>query len=125
MTRSEERRVGGEHITAEMVQIHTTEQDERAAAEQLDKAEKAYVCTVSSTKVPIYGKLRIDGKDSEAIRCMSKNVNSMPYWLRDNYEAERLKFLLKQYNIGPAGFQEVCINWAALKPSQTMASLLI
>ena len=55
---------------------------------------------------------------------MSQNVNSMSYWLRDNYKAERLKFLLKKYNIDTAGLQEVCINWAALKPSQTMASLL-
>ena len=93
-----------------MVQIHTTEQDERAAAEQLDKAETAYVRTVSSTKVPIYGKLRIDEKDSESIRFMSQNVNSMSYWLRDNYKAERLKFLLKKYNIDTAGLQEVCIN---------------
>ena len=113
-----------EDITADMVQIHTTERDERAAAEQLDKAETAYVRTVSSTKVPIYGKLRIDEKDSEAIRLMSQNVNSMSYWLRDNYKAERLKFLLKKYNIDTAGLQEVCINWAALKSSQTMASPL-
>ena len=113
-----------EDITAESVKAHASEQDERTAAEQLDKAETAYVHTVSSTKVPDYGKLRIDEKDSEAIRFMSQNVNSMSYWLRDNYKAEQLKFLLKQYNINTAGFQEVCINWAALKPSQTMVSLL-
>ena len=113
-----------EDITADLVQAHTTEQVERAAAEQLDEAETAYVRTVSSTNVPIYGKLRIDEKDSEAIRFISQNVNSMSYWLRDNYKAERLKFLLKKYNIDKAGLQEVCINWAALKPSQAMASLL-
>ena len=59
-----------EDITADLVKAHTTEQDERAAAEQLDKAETTYIRTVSSTKVPIYGKLRIDEKDSEAIRFM-------------------------------------------------------
>ena len=73
------RRATTEDITADMVQIYTTEQDERAAAEQLDKVETVYVRTVSSTKVPIYGKLRIDEKDSEAIRFMSQNVNSMSY----------------------------------------------
>ena len=92
--------------------------------ELLDKAEAAYVRTISSTKVPVYGKLRIDEKDSEAVRLLSQNVNSMSFWLRDNYKAERLKCLLKKYSIDTAGFQEVCINWSALKPSQTMASLL-
>ena len=77
-----------EDITADSEKAHASEQDKRTAAQQLGKAETAYDPTVSSTKVPIYGKLRIDGKDSEAIRCMSKNVNSMPYWLRDNYRDE-------------------------------------
>ena len=49
-----------EDITAESVKAHASEQDERTAAEQLDKAETAYVRTVSSTNVPIHGKIRID-----------------------------------------------------------------
>ena len=74
--------------------------------------------------MPVYGKLRIDVKDCEAVRFLSQNVNSMSFWLRDNYKAERLKFLLKKYSIDTAGLREVCINWVALKLSQTMASLL-
>ena len=59
-----------EDITADSEKGHASEQDERTAAEQLAKAETAYDRTVSSTKVPIYGKLRIDGKDSEETRCI-------------------------------------------------------
>ena len=55
---------------------------------------------------------------------MSENVNSMLFWLQDNYKVERLKFLLKKYNIDTAVFQEVYINWSALKPSQITSSLL-
>ena len=73
------RHATSEDIPAEAVKAHTDEQDERNATEQLDKAETEYVRTISSTKVPVYGRLRIDEKDSEAVRLMSKNVNSMSF----------------------------------------------
>ena len=62
-----------------MIKIQANEKKERTAAEQLDKAEAAYVRTISSTKVPIYGGLRIDNKDSKTVRFLSQNVNSMSF----------------------------------------------
>ena len=41
--------------------------DERIAVEQINKADAAYVRTVSSTKVPIYGNLRINKKDDKVV----------------------------------------------------------
>jgi len=48
----------------------------------------------------------------------------MSFWLRNNYKAERLKYLFEQYGIDTMGLQEVCINWSKFKSSQTLALLL-
>ena len=45
------------NISADKIKTYVDEKDERMAAAHLDKAEKAYVNTISSTKVPIYGDL--------------------------------------------------------------------
>ena len=87
-----------------MVKIQADEKDERTAVEQLDKVKAAYVHTILSTKVPISGGLRIDNKDSKADIFLSQNINSMSFWLQNNYKAERLKFMLKKYNIDITGF---------------------
>ena len=78
---------------------------------------------MATTKVPIYDNLRVDDKAEVAIRLFSVNVNGMSFWLRNNYRAEILKYVFRQYGIDLAGFH-VCINWSAFKPSQTLASLL-
>ena len=48
----------------------------------------------------------------------------MSFWLSSNYKAERLKYLLQQYQIDATGLQEVCINWSALHRKNTLADLL-
>ena len=83
-----------------------------------------YIQQVANTKVPMYGTLQVEKNHDDAIRLFSANMNSMSFWLRDNYKAERLKHVLQQYGVDSAGIQEVCINWSAFKSSQTMASLL-
>ena len=83
-----------------------------------------YIQQVANTKVPMYGTLQVEKKHDDAIRLFSANMNSMSFWLRGNYKAERLKHVLQQYGVDSAGIQEVCINWSAFKSSQTMASLL-
>ena len=60
-----------DEISADMIKIQANEKEETTVAEQLDKAKAAYVRTISSTKVPMYGVLRINNKDSEAIRFLS------------------------------------------------------
>ena len=54
-----------------MIKIQANEKEETTAAEQLDKAKAAYERTFVTTKVLIYGVLRINNKDSEAIRFLS------------------------------------------------------
>ena len=78
---------------------------------------------VTNTQIPIHGTLRVDKKDNEAIKVLGLNKNSMLFWLKDNYKAERLKFIFEKYDINTTGLQEVCINWTTFKPSQTIASL--
>ena len=80
--------------------------------------------TVQKTKVPIYGTLRVDKKLPTAIRFFSANINGLRYWHTNNYKANRLKHVFQQYGVDSCGLQEVCLNWSAFKPSQTLATLL-
>jgi hypothetical protein len=80
--------------------------------------------SVENTKVPIYGNLRVDVKDSDAIRVMSLNINGIHLWKHNNLKADRLKHVMKTYGIDVLGLQETNTNFAAMKASQTLASTL-
>ena len=66
---------------------------------------------MGACKVPIFGNLRIGQKHEEALRFFSMNVNGLPSWKKNNFKAERLKYILHKYKIDGMGLQEVCINW--------------
>jgi hypothetical protein len=101
---------------------------QRAALEaelrQQQQADDEFKRTVANTKVPLHGDIRLEKKDPEVLRAFSHNINGMSFWLHKNYKAQRLKHLLRTYGIDVAAIQEVCINWGALKRSQTLASLV-
>ena len=63
-------------------------------------------------------------KNEEAIRVLGVNINSMSFWLKDNYKAKWLEFIFKKYGVDITGLQEVCINWSDFNLSQTLASIL-
>ena len=98
-------------------------EDNKKAARNRRKEEQIRQ-TVSNTKVPVHGNLRVEEKDDEALRFLGVNINSMSFWQRDNYKADRLKFILEKYGVDAVGLQEVCINWSEFKASQTVASIL-
>ena len=75
-------------------------------------------------KVPLYGNLRVELKNEDAIRVLGININSMSFWPKDNYKAEWLKFTFEKYGVNIAGLQDVCINWSNFNLSQTLASIL-
>jgi hypothetical protein len=95
----------------------------KKAARNCEKEEQIRQ-TVSNTKVPVHGNLSVEKKDDEALRFLGVNINSMSFWQRDNYKADRLKFILEKYGVDAVGLQEVCINWSEFKASQTVASIL-
>lgn len=80
--------------------------------------------TVENTKVPLYGNLRVNEKDPDAIRVMSININGIQLWKHNNIKAARLKHILKDYGVDVLGIQETNTNFAALKASHTLASVL-
>ena len=55
---------------------------------------------------------------------MSLNPNGLSIWRRKNHKADRLKSILDKYQLDAVGLQEVCINWARYKSSDTLAVLL-
>ena len=79
--------------------------------------QEDYTQRVSNTKVPLHGNLHVERKHDEAVRLCSLNINSLSFWLRNNYKAEHLKHVLQQYGVDSIGIQEVCINWSAFKSS--------
>ena len=107
----------------ELEELEGSREDERIAT-TLQVQDKAYQDSVKDIKAPIHGTLRLPEKPANTLRFYGHNVNSMSFWLRHNYKAERLKYLFAQYGIDTMGLQEVCINWSMFKSSQTLASLL-
>ena len=107
----------------ELKEIENAAEDNQKAAREYKKAEKIRQ-TVSNTRVLVHVTLRVEGKDDEALRFLGVNINSMSFWQRDNYKADRLKFIFEKYGVDTAGLQEVYINWSGLKASQTIASIL-
>jgi len=107
----------------ELEEITNASEDQQTAAKG-ERKKIVYQTTVANTKVPIHGNLRVEDKDDEALRVLGVNINSMSFWLRDNYKADRLKFIFEKYGIDAAGLQEVCINWSEFKASQTLATIL-
>ena len=113
-----------EEIQATEVATIVEEAKQQGASNKPTSSEEAYRQTVATTKVLRHGDLKLEAKSDDVLRFFSHNINSMTYWKKGNYKAERLKYLFKQYDIDSIGLQEVCINWSALKPSETLAALL-
>ena len=113
-----------EDITERELEDLEAYQEEGCAARSQDSDTKGFCESVQETKVPVYGTLSLPEKPDNALRFFGHNINSMSFWLKHNYKAERLKYLFEQYGIDTMGLQEVCINWIKFKSSQTLASLL-
>ena len=72
---------------------------------------------------PIYGTLQIDKKAVNSIRLFSVDVSRLSFWLNGNYKTKKLKHVLKQYKVDSMDLQEVCVNWANIKTTRSIAEL--
>ena len=66
----------------------------------------------------------VEGKDEEAVRVLGLNIKILSFCQKENYKAERLRFIFEKYRVDTIGLYWVCINWSDLKASQMLASLL-
>ena len=62
----------------ELEEIENAAKDIQKAARGYKKAEKIRQ-TVSNTRVPVHGTLRVEGKDNEALRFLGVNINSRSF----------------------------------------------
>lgn len=94
----------------EFEEYMATEAD-REDIKEAEKEKEEYKEEIEGYKVPLYGTLSPIVKADDSVRFMSINVNCLSMWKRFNYKAERLKWLLRNYQVDSMGLQEVCINW--------------
>ena len=73
--------------------------------------------------VPIHGSWKANSKDENDLTFLSINVNSLAHWSRESNKAKRLKNIFETYSISSTGLQDVCINWAQVPPSLTLAQI--
>ena len=104
-------------------EIKNANEDQQKSA-WVEENQTAIRQTIINTKVPLHGNLRVEVEYEEVVRVLGVDVNSMSFWLKDNYKAKLLKYILEKYGVDIAGLQEVCINWSNFKSSQTLASIL-
>ena len=76
------------------------------------------------TGVPRWGRIDTKAKPAGAIRVLSLNPNGLPQWSRENHKADRLKFMVQEYDPDTVGLQELCQNPYASKASLTVADML-
>ena len=104
----------------EMVERRWWVKESHAAAKALEKHQQDR----KKKEVSLYGTLNPQESPGESVRCMSLNPNGMSMWRRKNHKADRLKSILDKYQLDAVNLQEVCINWARYKSSDTLAALL-
>ena len=46
----------------------------------LEKEQAAYKQTVTNTKVPLHGNLRVEETEEEVVRVLELNINSLSFW---------------------------------------------
>ena len=63
-------------------------------------------------------------KDEDDVTFFGANINSLAYWSKESNKAVRLRHLFQEYEVDTAGLQEICVNWAKLGPSKTIAEFL-
>ena len=80
--------------------------------------------TVMSTKVKTHGDWLPELKGDDNVTFLSADLNSLAYWSRYSNKADRLRDIFAKYGIDSAGLQEVCVNWAQLPASKTLAQIL-
>ena len=127
MTTLERRKINSEDLSpAEMEELLNRagkDVDEQLAIEKEREAVKERR-TVMSTKVEKHGGWAPELKGDDDLTFLGANINSLAYWSRYSNKAERLKHIFAKYGIDSAGLQEVCINWAQVPASKTLAQML-
>ena len=77
-----------------------------------------------NTKVDTYRTWRKDEKEAEDVTFLGVNINSLSYWSKSSNKAARLRYIVQEYGVDSVGLQEVCVNWAKLPPSKSLAEAL-
>ena len=80
-----------------------TEASHEDLEEAAKKEEKYKRSEIAKSKVPIYGNLHPTMKAEDSIQFMSVNVNCLSMWKWLNYKAKRLRWSLKNYQVGTMG----------------------
>jgi hypothetical protein len=123
-SRCPQKKITSEEFNGPEYQHIRSRLDDVYESQQLDSEDEAVSQTVALTKVPLYGNLQPSQKQEDSIRLLSANINSVSYWRSGNVKVQRLRYLIGQYSLDCIGCQEVCINWAKHRPSETLAALI-
>ena len=97
---------------------------EEQGAERIEAAKIKERRTVMNTKVPTHRTSRKNEREDEDVTFMGVNTNSLAYWSKDSNKAARLKYVFQEYGVDSAGLQEVCMNWAKVPQSKSLAKSL-
>ena len=112
-----------EYTNAELDEMAGKSPEEQGA-ERVEAAKVKERRTVMNTKVPTHGTWRKNEREDEDVTFMGVNINSLAYWSKESNKAARLKYVFHEYGVDAAGMQEVCVNWAKLPQSKSLANSL-
>ena len=120
-----QRREDGERVysNADLEEMREKNAEEKREM-QSEEAKTRERRTVMNTKVDTYGTWRRDEKEAEDVTFLGVNINSLSYWSKSSNKAARLRYIVQEYGVDSVGLQEVCVNWAKLPPSKSLAEAL-
>ena len=121
---SKQQRGNDEEMKKEEMDDLLKDAHEEEKAIRKDKVKTKEIRSIITTDVPIHGSWKANSKDENNITFLSVNVNSLAHWSRESNKVERLTHIFEKYRTDSTGLQEVCMNWAQLFPSMTLAQIL-
>ena len=63
-------------------------------------------------------------REDEDVPFMGVDINSLAYWSKESNKAARLQYVFQEYGVDSAGLHKVCVNWAKVPQSKSLANSL-
>ena len=118
------KREGNREYTSAKLEEMAGKSSEEKGAEKVETAKVKEQWTLMNTKVPTHGRWRMNERADEDATCMGVNINGLAYWSKESNKATRLQYVFQKYGVDSAGLQEVCMNWAKVPQSKSLANSL-
>ena len=66
----------------------------------------------------------VNERETKDVTFMGVNINSLTYWSKERNNTAQMRHVFQKYGVDSASLQEVCMNWAKVLQSKSLANSL-